>query len=95
VSFLASLTDEARAELRAFIREEIAADRAAYDREPVERWLTAEKAGHHLGISTRAVYERKRTGRIPVGAVRSGNCGPIFRLLFSGLDVSTSRRRRP
>jgi Helix-turn-helix domain len=71
VSLLESLlTDEVLAALDARYDARIAAALAARDREPAKRWLTAAETGDHLGISTRAVYERKRTGRIPADAIR-------------------------
>jgi excisionase family DNA binding protein len=44
--------------------------RAARDREPAKRWLTAREAGAYLGCSERAVHQRIRRGRIPAEALR-------------------------
>jgi excisionase family DNA binding protein len=70
VSFLASLSPEARDELRAFVAAEVAAALATRNREPNKRWLTAAEAGTYLGCSERAVRQRVRRGRIPAGAVK-------------------------
>jgi excisionase family DNA binding protein len=81
VSFLASLSPEARAELRALVAAEVASVLVARDREPNKRWLTASEAALYLGCSPRAIYQRVRRGRIPEGAVRhSGRSLLIDRL---------------
>ena len=66
----AALAPELLAELRALLQAEVTAALAARNLEPQKRWLTAEEAGAHLGISARALYQRIRRGRIPAGAVR-------------------------
>lgn len=70
MSFLASLSPEARAELVALVQAEVASALATRDREPAKRWLTAAEAGVYLGCSDRAVHARIRRGRIPEGAIR-------------------------
>jgi excisionase family DNA binding protein len=70
LSFLASLSAEAREELRALVQAEVEMALANRDREPQKRWLTAREAGVYLGCSERAVHQRIRRGRIPAGALR-------------------------
>ena len=62
MSFLSGLSDEARAELAAFVDERVAV--ALRTRGDAKRWLTAKEAGAYLGVSARAVHQRIRRGRI-------------------------------
>lgn len=79
---LTMLVDLARevGELRARV------DELEQARQAPKRWLTPAEAGEYLGCSTRAVYERKRKGRIPADAVKhSGRTVYIDR---AALDVT-------
>jgi hypothetical protein len=63
MSFLASLNAESRDELRAFVRAEIAADRAACDRQQAQHeWLTTEQVAELIGTTPNAVRCRVRRG---------------------------------
>jgi excisionase family DNA binding protein len=71
VSFLASLTAEARTEIEALVDSRVEAALAAHERSrSPKRWLTTTEAGAYLGCSGRAVLMRIRRGRIPPDAVR-------------------------
>jgi len=70
VSFLSSLSPEAREELLVLVRAEVALALAAHPLTPAKRWLTTAEAGAYLGCSERAVHQRLRRGRIPAEAVR-------------------------
>jgi excisionase family DNA binding protein len=89
VSFLASLTPEAREELRALVRAEVELALAEREREPAKRWLTAREAGAYLGCSERAVYQRIRRRRIPAEALRHQG----RRLLFDRLALDSALER--
>ena len=81
MSFLASLSEEARDELLTLVEEAVARQLAERDREPAKRWLSTREAAAYLGCSQRAVYLRVRRGRIPARAVRySGRTLQIDRL---------------
>jgi excisionase family DNA binding protein len=70
MSFLASLNDEARAELEALIDARADERVALAAREPQKRWLSAAEAAAYLGTSPRAIYQRISRGRIPETAIR-------------------------
>lgn len=69
MSFLAALSPDALAELRALVQAEVAAALAAREPEP-KRWFSVKECTAHLGCSERAVYQRVRRGRIPAEAIR-------------------------
>ena len=66
---LAWLSPNAREELLALVRAEVAAALAAREPEP-KRWLSVKECAEHLGCSERAVRMRIRRGRVPSEAIR-------------------------
>jgi excisionase family DNA binding protein len=89
MSLLASLSPEAREELRSLVQAEVECALAARDREPAKRWLTAREAGAYLGCSERALHQRIRRGRIPAAALRHQS----RRLLLDRLPLDRALER--
>lgn len=58
-----SLTDEARAELREFVREEIAS--VLEGKANGRRWLTVNECAEYLGTTPTAIRRRLARGTIP------------------------------
>lgn len=90
MSFLASLSPDARVELEAFVNELVTQALCARDRAPQKRWLTSQEVADYLGCSRRAVYERRRRGRFPSGAIKHAGRA----LLFDRLAVDRMLERQ-
>jgi helix-turn-helix protein len=73
VSLLASLSPEAREELRSLVREVVREEQRARERENARReWLPSEEVAALLGTSANAVRIRLRRGWLPGDVARDG-----------------------
>jgi excisionase family DNA binding protein len=61
---LDGLSDEARDELRTWIRGVV--DEALAEHREQRRWLTVDEAAAHLGTTANAIRHRVAAGRLPV-----------------------------
>ena len=74
MSYLASLSDEARDELAGFVREAVRAELASRERGEARReWLTTDEAAQLLGTTGNAVRCRLRRGWLVGDVTRDGN----------------------
>jgi hypothetical protein len=72
VSFLASLSPDAREELRAFVQDEVHRAIRAADRAAPREWLTTEDTADLVGTSENAIRCRLRRGWLKGDVARDG-----------------------
>jgi hypothetical protein len=96
VSFLAVLSAEARAELAAFVREEIAADRRERDlREARNEWLSTTDVATLVCSSENAVRCRLRRGWLAGNVAKDGKRLLVRRsAVLDDLEARAARRPR-
>jgi hypothetical protein len=96
MSLLASLSPEARAELAAFVQEQIALDRRTRERQDARHeWISTDEVGELVAATGNAVRLRLRRGWLSGHVVRDGNRLLVRRsAVLDDLEARAERRRR-